>query len=206
MSMGTPGRSHRPRAQRGRVDDIRKATITLFKIDLLPKGARPTVTWGRKWMVALLVAVLVLGPTAWYWYQLREGVARLERAKTELEQRLHRLAPVAELLTTHEALTTRLGTLQELVLARGVATRFIPYLSEISALLPAGTSLSDIALDRERLAVRGQLASYAEAAALLQALAASQHFADPTLRFLYQEAGRHRFELTAQVRQGTVPR
>lgn len=180
--------------------------MTLFKIDLLPKGKLRPVSRRRRWIVVLLTGLLLLGPITWYVYQLWAGVAALERAKAELEERAHRLVPVSDLLSAREALTERLGTLQELLQARDQATRFIPYLSELSALLPAGAALSDISLDRERLAVRGHLASYAEAAALLRALAASEHFAQPGLRFLYQEAGRHRFGLTAQVRPGTVPR
>ncbi|HAI20403.1 MAG TPA: hypothetical protein DCM14_00615 [Clostridiales bacterium UBA8153] len=172
----------------------------------MPKGARRIVTRRHKWMVVLLVGVLILGPGAWYWHQLRAGVARLERTKAELGQHLDRLALVSELVNSHEALTARLGTLQELLQTRDRATRFTSYLSELAALLPGGTVLSDISLDRERLAVRGYLASYAEAAALLRALAASEHFTHPRLRFLYQETGRHRFELTAQLRQGTVPK
>lgn len=180
--------------------------MTLFKIDLLPKGAHRNVTRRRRRMGALLIGLLVLGPITWYGYQLRASIARLELAKADLEQRLHRLAPVSELLTTRETLTERLGSLQELVRARDQATRFTPYLSELAALLPAGAALSDISMDRERLAVRGHLASYSEAAAFLRALAASEHFAQPELRFLYQETGRHRFELTTQIRPGAVPR
>jgi Tfp pilus assembly protein PilN len=191
--------------------------MTLFKVDLLPKvtrrtatrrgrGARSATTRRHRWIVSFVIALLLLAPIAWSGYQLQASVAKLERATAEMEQRIGELTPVSDLLVVYEALTEELRSLQALLQARDHAPRFIPYLSELARLLPAGAALSDITFAQERLVIRGHLPSYSEAASFLQALAASEYFAQPHLSFLHQEAGRYRFELTAQLRQGAMPR